>query len=210
LAACGPNCFPVVSLLDISGRAVLQALGYQAQAEQRVTDEEIRTLRAQVRPAANVSDTVDALDVVDVIKASPVHMALVHDEYGHFQGVVTNADILETIVGDFRTDESPIEPDAVQRDDGSWLIAGSMPVDEMADRLFIALPPERSYHTAAGLEFSISSVTCRPSAKALIIKAGVSRSSISMAAALTGFWPGALPLGGGAQRFRQIRSSAEH
>jgi putative hemolysin len=37
-------------------------------------------IRAQVRPAANVPDTVDALDVVDVIKASPVHMALVHDE----------------------------------------------------------------------------------------------------------------------------------
>jgi putative hemolysin len=38
----------------------------------------------------------------------------------------------------------------VQRDDGSWLIAGSMPVDEIADRLFIALPPERDYHTVAG------------------------------------------------------------
>ena len=108
-------------------------------------------IRAQVRPAANVPDTADALDVVDVIKASPVHMALVHDEYGHFQGVVTNADILEAIVGDFRTDEGPIEPDAVQRDDGSWLIAGSMPVDEMADRLFIALPPERSLSHGSGL-----------------------------------------------------------
>ena len=42
------------------------------------------------------------------------------------------------------------EPDAVQREDGSWLIAGSMPVDEMADRLDIAIPQERSYHTAAG------------------------------------------------------------
>jgi putative hemolysin len=235
---------PIVSFLDISGRAVLRALGYQAQAEHRVTDEEIRTLMAeaetagviepgeramiagvmrlgdrpvravmtprrevdmvdltdgpddirrtilesvhsrlpvhagtpeemlgviqakdlldaylrgehpdiksQVRPAANVPDTADALDVVDVIKGSPVHMALVHDEYGHFQGVVTNADILEAIVGDFRTDEGPVESDAVQRDDGSWLIAGSMPVDEMADRLFIAVPQERSYHTAAG------------------------------------------------------------
>ena len=60
--------------------------------------------------AANVPDTVDALDVVDVIKASPVHMALVHDEYGHFQGVVTDADILEAIVGDFRTDEGPSNP----------------------------------------------------------------------------------------------------
>jgi putative hemolysin len=235
---------PVVSFLDISGRAVLRALGYKAQAEHRVTDEEIRTLmaeaetagviepgeramiagvmrlgdrpvravmtprrevdmvdltddpdairrtivesvhsrlpvhagtpeemlrviqakdlldaylrdqrpdiRSKVRPGANVPDTADALDVVDVIKGSPVHMALVHDEYGHFQGVVTNADILEAIVGDFRTDEGPVEPDAVQRDDGSWLIGGSMPVDEMADRLSIAVPQERSYHTAAG------------------------------------------------------------
>jgi putative hemolysin len=77
-----------------------------------------------------------------------VHMALVHDEYGHFQGVVTNADILEAIVGDFRTDEG--EPDVVRREDGSWLLAGSMPADEMADRLDVALPQERSYHTAAG------------------------------------------------------------
>ena len=235
---------PVVSFLDVSGRAVLRALGYQAQAEQRVTDEEIQTLmaeaetagviepseramiagvmrlgdrpvravmtprrevdmidltadpehirrviaesihsrlpvhagtpdemlgvvqakdlldaylrderpdiRAQVRPAPNVPDTADALDVVDVIKGSPVHMALVHDEYGHFEGVVTNADILEAIVGEFRTNEGPIEPDAVQRNDGSWLIAGSMPVDEMADRLSMTLSPERTYHTAAG------------------------------------------------------------
>jgi putative hemolysin len=62
--------------------------------------------------------------------------------------VVTNADILEAIVGGSQTHQS--EPDAVQREDGSWLIAGSMPVDEMADRLDIAIPQERSYHTAAG------------------------------------------------------------
>jgi putative hemolysin len=53
-------------------------------------------------------------------------------------------------VGAFRTDEGPAEPDAVQRADGSWLIAGAMPVDEMAERLSIAVSPERSYHTAAG------------------------------------------------------------
>ena len=105
-------------------------------------------LRACVRPAPNVPDTADALDVLEVIKAALVHMALIHDEYGHFQGVVTNADILEAIVGVFRTAES--EPDAVQRKDGSWLIAGSMPVDEMAERLDVAIPLERSYHTAAG------------------------------------------------------------
>jgi magnesium and cobalt exporter, CNNM family len=107
-------------------------------------------VRAHVRAAPSVPDTADALDVLDVIKSSTVHIALVHDEYGHFEGVVTNADILEAIVGEFRTDEGPAEPDAVQRDDGSWLIAGSMPVDEMADRLSIAIPQDRAYHTAAG------------------------------------------------------------
>jgi putative hemolysin len=81
-------------------------------------------------------------------------MALVHDEYGQFEGLVTNADILEAIAGAFRTDAGSVEPEAVQRDDGSWLISGSMPADEMADRLSIALPPRRSYHTAAGFVLS--------------------------------------------------------
>jgi putative hemolysin len=160
-------------------------------------------IRAQVRPAANVPDTADALDVVDVIKGSLIHMALVHDEYGHFQGVVTNADILEAIVGDFRTDEGPVEPDAVQRDDGSWLIAGSMPIDEMTERLSIALPPDAAI-TRLRASFSISSVNCQTSAKAFIIKAGGSRSSISMAVALTRFWPVALLVGDGAQPSKQI------
>jgi putative hemolysin len=93
---------------------------------------------------------VDALDTVEIIKQSPVHIALIHDEYGHFEGIVTNADILEAIVGDFRTDEGPPVPDAVLRDDGSWLVSGSMPVDEMAERLYISIPQERAYHTAAG------------------------------------------------------------
>jgi putative hemolysin len=107
-------------------------------------------IRAHIRPAANIPDTADALDVVDIIKGSPVHMALIHDEYGHFQGVVTIADILEAIVGAFRTGEEADAPDAVRREDGSWLIAGSMPVDEMAEKLSMAVPQERPYHTAAG------------------------------------------------------------
>jgi putative hemolysin len=107
-------------------------------------------IRAHIRPAPTVADTADALDVVSIIKQSPVHMALVHDEYGHFEGLVTNADILEAIVGAFRTEEGPAEPEAVQREDGSWLISGSMAADEMAERLDILIPRERAYHTAAG------------------------------------------------------------
>ena len=107
-------------------------------------------VRSRVRPAPVIPDTADALDVVAIIRRSVVHMALIHDEYGHFEGVVTNADILEAIVGAFATDEGPAEPDAVQRADGSWLLSGRMPVDEMAERLAIDLPAERGYHTAAG------------------------------------------------------------
>jgi putative hemolysin len=108
-------------------------------------------VRAAVRSAPTISDSLDALDVLEIIKGSPVHIGLVHDEYGHFEGVVTTADILEAIAGAFRTEEGPAEPQAVQREDGSWLISGSMPIDEMAERLGIALPQRRSFHTAAGL-----------------------------------------------------------
>jgi putative hemolysin len=111
-------------------------------------------IRAQVRPAPNVPDTADALDVLGVIKRSPVHIALVHDEYGQFEGIVTNADILEAIAGAFRTDAGPLEPEAVRRQDGSWLISGSMAADEMADRLSVVLPTDRGYHTAAGFVLS--------------------------------------------------------
>ena len=107
-------------------------------------------VRAHVRQAPTIPDTADALDVLESIKASSVHIALIMDEYGHFEGVATNADILEAIVGAFRTDEGPGEPGALQREDGSWLISGSMPADEMAERLGLNLSEARAYHTAAG------------------------------------------------------------
>jgi len=118
-------------------------------------------LRAHIRQAPVIPDTADALHAVALISNSPVHLALVHDEYGHFEGIVTNADILEAIVGAARTEEGPPEPEAVQRADRSWLISGSMPVDEMAERLAIDLPRDRDYHTAAG--FVLSSLGQLPS-----------------------------------------------
>ena len=77
-------------------------------------------------------------------------MALIHDEYGHFEGIVTPADVLEAIAGMFRSDAEGEEPSAVPRDDGSWLLAGWMQADEMADQLGITLPARRDYQTVAG------------------------------------------------------------
>ena len=89
-----------------------------------------------------------------VLRDSAVHMGLVHDEYGVFQGVVTSADILEAIVGGFHTEEGPPEQAAVKRDDGSYLISGWMPAVEFASLLRIALPASRYYQTVAGFLLS--------------------------------------------------------
>jgi putative hemolysin len=108
-------------------------------------------LRAAARRAPVVPDTADALDALATLRAAEVPMALVHDEHGNFEGVVTPTDLTAAIVGALRSDAEPGgEPAAVRREDGSWLLAGGMPADEMAELLGIALPRERGYHTAAG------------------------------------------------------------
>jgi putative hemolysin len=107
-------------------------------------------IRALVRQAPVIPEFLDARDVVKILRDSAVHIGLVHDEYGAFQGVVTSADILESIVGGFHTEEGPPEQAAVKRDDGSYLISGWMPAVEFAALLQIALPPSRQYQTLAG------------------------------------------------------------
>ncbi|NBJ11299.1 hemolysin family protein [Microvirga arsenatis] len=111
-------------------------------------------IRRHLQAAPVIPDTLDALDALAILRDAAVPMALVHDEYGHFEGVVTPADALEAIVGAFRSGGEATEADAVRREDGSWLLAGSMPVDEMAEILGVALPENRSYHTVGGLVIS--------------------------------------------------------
>jgi putative hemolysin len=112
-------------------------------------------LRLYTREAPIVHDQADALDVLTTLRETEVPVALVHDEYGHFEGVVTPADILEAITGVFRSDlEAQEEPSAVQREDGSWLLAGYMPADEMRDHLGIDVPEDRDYETVAGYVLS--------------------------------------------------------
>ncbi|HQY44612.1 MAG TPA: hemolysin family protein [Paracoccaceae bacterium] len=107
-------------------------------------------LRSLVREVPIVIDIADATQVIEKLRASPVNMVLVFDEYGHFEGVITPMDVLEGITGSF---DSPgeDEPDMVVRDDGSFLVSGSMAADEFADRMGLRLPEDRDYETVAGL-----------------------------------------------------------
>lgn len=97
-----------------------------------------------------MSESEEALDALGLLKSAKKPMALIHDEHGDFQGVMTPADILQTIAGAFRSDSEFSEPAAVRRQDGSWLLSGWIPADEMADKLGINLPKERDYQTLAG------------------------------------------------------------
>jgi putative hemolysin len=106
-------------------------------------------VRVLVRKAPIIPDSLDARDVVAILKKSKVHLGLVVDEFGHFEGVVTTADILESIVGAF-THEGPAEPAFVRRDDGSLLLAGWMPADEFAELTGIPVSHDRDFHTLAG------------------------------------------------------------
>lgn len=112
-------------------------------------------VRAALRQAPFIPDTSSAIDALEQLRQAEVPMALVHDEYGHFDGIVTPADILDAIAGAFRSDEGDQEPEAVQREDGSWLLAGSMPADEMADTIGLKLPEVRDYDTVAGFVISL-------------------------------------------------------
>lgn len=107
-------------------------------------------IRDFIRHAPVIPDSADARDVIFALKDSPIHMGLVHDEYGHFRGLVTTADILGSIVGEFSTEDGPQELPVVRRDDGSLLLAGWMPLDDLLEVTGIRLKEPGTVHTAAG------------------------------------------------------------
>ena len=109
------------------------------------------SLASALRQPIIVPDTVTALDAMERLKSDVLGLALVMDEYGSFEGVVTAADVLEAIVGDPTDTETEI---GASGPDGETALTmdGSMPVDEVKSRLSLPdLPAEGSYHTLAGL-----------------------------------------------------------
>jgi putative hemolysin len=114
-----------------------------------LSDGEKHDLRELVSEAPVVMDTAGALQVLREIRASRVHMALVFDEYGHFEGIITPGDVLEAIIGAFQEEEEGEAP-IVTRADGSWLVAGWMQVDEFSHELGIPIPRDADFQTVAG------------------------------------------------------------
>src|SRR5690348_100632 len=108
------------------------------------------------RSAPVIPDLMDAMDALAVLRAADVPLALVHDEYGHLDGIVTPGSILAALAGTFAHDvEQGEEPALVERDDGSWLVSGAASADLLSDRLGVNLPNDRDYSTVAGFALSV-------------------------------------------------------
>ncbi len=117
----------------------------------RILDGGDVSLAAALRQPMVVPDTVTALDALERLKSDPLGIALVMDEYGSFEGVVTAADVLQAIVGD-PTDTEAEAGGGEGEGEAALVMDGMMPVDELKSRLSLPdLPAEGSYHTLAGL-----------------------------------------------------------
>jgi len=113
----------------------------------------LNDLGGQLQPAVFVPETLTGMDLLGDFRASDTHMVLVIDEYGEVQGLVTLQDVLEAVTGEFQP-RNQEDAWAVQREDGSWLLDGLIPVPELKDRLELKTVPEEDkgrYHTLSGL-----------------------------------------------------------
>ncbi|WP_439579424.1 hemolysin family protein [Elioraea sp.] len=115
-------------------------------------------LDAVIRPAPVLPDHTSVLDAIAILRREPIGLALVVDEYGSFEGIVTAADMLEAIVGEVADEVGqPPAGEVVTREDGSLLMDGMMPVDEVKATLGLhQLPEEGGYHTLAGLILALA------------------------------------------------------
>lgn len=115
-------------------------------------DGEPPNLRRALRQPLVLPDAMTGLAALERLRKDQLGLALVVDEYGTFEGVVTAADLLEAIVGDLAESGADNAPDVVRRDDGSWLMDGMTPADELKTELGLStLPDEGDYHTLGGL-----------------------------------------------------------
>lgn len=107
-----------------------------------------------LRPALFAPQGMTPLALLDLFRSKREHLALVVDEYGEIQGLVTLTDVLEAMVGELPSDADAHDPDVVRREDGSWLLDGALPIERFRDlfpRESEELEASRDFQTLAGL-----------------------------------------------------------
>ncbi|MFN9806188.1 MAG: hemolysin family protein, partial [Betaproteobacteria bacterium] len=124
-------------------REVMGVVSARQLLKQAVQGEKMSLDTAQ-QPAVFVPESLTGMELLENFRATSSHVALVVDEYGEVQGLVTPQDLFEAIAGEFKT-PSPEDAWAVQRKDGSWLLDGLIPVPELKDRLELERVPEEDY-----------------------------------------------------------------
>jgi len=149
ISASTHSCFPVAqdTLDNVLGTVLARDILLQKLCGPPID------IRAALHPALFVPERMSALGALERLKDSGAPMALVIDEYGGFQGLVTLTDLLEAIVGDIPVLEEGFEPSALRREDGSWLLDGRLPVDEFTELLHLEQLPEQeagNYQTLGG------------------------------------------------------------
>jgi putative hemolysin len=103
-----------------------------------------------LQPPLHIPDSISVLQLLDQFQKSSTHLAIVTDEYGDIEGITTPIDILKAIAGELPELGSRERPDALQRNDGTWLVDGHMPIEELQRRLGRRDMAGRDYHTVAG------------------------------------------------------------
>ena len=138
--------------MPVQSRATGEVLGIVtlSDAFNALSRREHLVVQTLLREVPVISDQADALDVIEVLQKSTDNLALVYDEYGHFEGIVTTSDVLSAITGSEMAIDGD-EPALLERSDGSLLISGWMPVDEFCDRMGLSRGLAGEYDTVAGL-----------------------------------------------------------
>ncbi|MBC7667297.1 hemolysin family protein [Caulobacter sp. DWR3-1-2] len=108
-------------------------------------------IRGHIQQPIAIPETMSLLRAMAVFKQTPLHMALVVDEFGSIQGVITPLDLLEMIAGDFPEDHDETETRILRREDGTWLVDARVDILELNDALGENFEAEGGYHTVAGL-----------------------------------------------------------
>jgi putative hemolysin len=103
-----------------------------------------------LEPPLHIPDSISVLQLLDQFQKSSTHLAVVTDEYGEIEGITTPIDILKAIAGELPELGSRERPEATQRTDGSWLVDGHLPIEELQRRLNRRDMAGRDYHTVAG------------------------------------------------------------